>query len=37
MVRYNIYIYSKHNEGKPVIPERYIKTLKAKILVIWIN
>ena len=23
--------YSKHNEGKSVIPERFIETLKAKI------
>ena len=42
-------MYSKHNKGKSVITERFIKTLKAKvykkwqpiiadfILVIWIN
>ena len=27
----DILMYSIHNEGKPVIPERFIKTLKAKI------
>ena len=28
---YNILVYSTHNEGKPVIAERFIKILKAKI------
>ena len=27
----NISMYSRHNEGKSVIGERFIKTLKAKI------
>ena len=27
----NILIYSTHNEGKSVIAERFLKTLKAKI------
>ena len=27
----DILMYSTHNEGKPVIAERFIKTLKAKI------
>ena len=27
----NILIYPTHNESKPVIIERFIKTLKAKI------
>ena len=27
----DILMYSIHNEGKPVIPERFIKTLKSKI------
>ena len=27
----DILIYSTHNEGKPLIAERFIKTLKAKI------
>ena len=27
----NIEMYSKHNEGKPVIAERFIRTLKTKI------
>ena len=27
----NILIYSTHSEGKPVVAERFIKTLKAKI------
>ena len=26
-----IFVYSTHNEGKSVIAERFIKTLKAKI------
>ena len=42
----NIWMYSTHNEGKLVIAERFIKTLKAKIYkkmtanlmsVVWIN
>ena len=27
----DILMYSTHNEGKSVIPERFLKTLKAKI------
>ena len=27
----DILIYSTHNEGKPLITERFLKTLKAKI------
>ena len=45
----DIFMYSIHNEGKSVIAERFLKTLKAKIykkwqsmianliLVIWMN
>ena len=28
---YDILIYSTHNEGKSVVPEKFIKTLKDKI------
>ena len=28
----NTLMYSIHNEGKPVIAERFIKTLKTKII-----
>ena len=49
MVNNKILMHSTHNEGKPVIAESFIRTLKAKIyrkwqliivnliLVIWIN
>ena len=31
----DILMYSMHNEGKSVIAERFIKTLKAKIYKKW--
>ena len=30
----NIEIYSTHNEGKPVVAERFIRTVKNKILTV---
>ena len=31
LANHNILMYSKQNEGKSVIAERFVKTLKAKI------
>ena len=33
----NIEMYSKHNEGKSAIAERFIRTLKIKFINTWLQ
>ena len=35
--KHNIEMYSTHNEGKSVVAERFIRTLKNKFISIWIS
>ena len=37
LAKNDIEIYSTHNEGKSVIAERFIRTLKNKIYSIWLQ